>query len=51
MLKMGWVSIEGPPYKALPYFLFEKTVFSHYTSFLLTCSNLSSRGQDLGGQV
>lgn len=37
MLKMGWVSIEGSPYEALPYFLFEKSVSSHYTPFLLIC--------------
>lgn len=51
MLKMGWVTIEGPPYEALPYFLFEKTICSHNTPYLLTCFSLSPRDQDLGGQV
>lgn len=51
MLKMGWVTIEGLPYEALPYFLFEKTVCSYYTPYLLTCSSLSPRGQALGDQM
>lgn len=51
MLKMGWVTIEGLSYEALPYFLFEKKLSSHYMLYLFTCSNLSPRGQDLGGQV
>lgn len=48
MLKMGWVTIEGPPYEALPYFLFEKTVSSHYTLYLLTCSSLSRQRPGFG---